>query len=198
MIYVPVRQAPDAITAFVNRWFPVSIVVRTSGNVNIEPSISHILEVVDPNLAVMSTRPLTQILAGSLARPRFYVSLIGVFGSFALLLTAVGLYGLLSHLLVLRTRELALRIVMGARRFEIIAIAVKQGVGLVIIGVLLGSLFAFFLGKSLPALIYNAPTTGLSSVFIAISLLVVIAFLTSFLVAVRTTAIEPTAVLRTE
>jgi putative ABC transport system permease protein len=198
MIYVPVRQAPDAITAFVNRWFPASILVHTSGNANIEPSISHILEAVDPNLAVISWRPLTQILAASLARPRFYVFLIGVFGSFALLLTAVGLYGLLSHLLVLRTRELALRIVMGARRFEIIAMAVRQGVGLVIAGVLLGSLFAFFLGKSLPALIYNVPTKGLNSVFVAISLLVLIAFLTSLLVAVRTTAIEPTVVLRTE
>lgn len=197
-VFVPLRQAPDTITAFVNRWFPASIIVRASSNVGLREPLSRALASSDGELALMSLRPLTQILAKSLARPRFYVSLSGAFGIFALLLTAVGLYGLLNYQLISRVRELALRIAIGAKWFDVVGLVLKQGVGLVGVGVFLGSLTSFFLAKSLAAVIYNVPRTAFSSIFFAALLLLAIAFLTSLSVAVRTTAIEPMAVLRTE
>jgi len=134
----------------------------------------------------------------SLARPRFYVSLIGAFGVFALLLTGVGLYGILSYHLILRTREIAMRVAVGAKRSHVIGLIVKQGVGLIAIGILLGSAGSFFLNKFLGALIYNTPDTTIGTLAPAALLLVTIAFLTSLMIAARATAIEPMVVLRTE
>jgi predicted permease len=197
-VFVPLKQAPDTILAFVNRWFPASIVVRAAARINLHDSISRALAGTDADLAVMSVRPLTQVLATSLARPRFQAALIGAFGSFALFLNAVGLYGLLRYQLTRRVTELALRVAVGAGRFSILALILKQGVGLVALGLVLGSIASFFLTKSLTTVIYNMPQPAFSSVFIAALLMVAIAVITSLVTAVRATVIEPMAVLRTE
>jgi putative ABC transport system permease protein len=197
-VFVTPKQTPDKITAFMNRLFPTSIVVRSTNYVGLYEPVNRALTGADRDLALVSLRPLTQVLSTSLARPRFYVSLTGAFGVFALLLTAVGLYGLLSYQLILRTREIAMRVAVGAKRSHVIGLIVKQGVGLVAIGILLGSAAGIFLAKSLGALIYNTPDTTLGILATAALLLATIAFLTSLLIAVRATAIEPMVVLRTE
>jgi predicted permease len=197
-VFVTPKQAPDQITAFMNRLFPTSIVVRSGRYANVHEALSHALTGADRDLAIVSLRPLTQVVSTSLSRPRFYVSLIGAFGAFALLLTAVGLYGILSYQLILRTREIAMRVAVGAKRSHVIGLIVKQGVGLVAIGILLGSLASIFLAKFLGALIYNTPDTTLGILATAALLLVTIAFLTSLVIAARATAIEPMVVLRTE
>ncbi len=197
-VFVTPKQAPDQITAFMNRSFPTSIVVRSDRYANIYESLSHALTGADRDLAIVSLRPLTQVVSTSLARPRFYVSLIGAFGAFALLLTAVGLYGILSYQLILRTREIAMRVAVGAKRSHVIGLIVKQGVGLVAIGILLGSVASIFLAKFLGTLIYNTPDATIGILATAALLLVTIAFLTSLVIAARATAIEPMVVLRTE
>jgi putative ABC transport system permease protein len=181
-----------------NRLFPTSIVVRSDRYVNIYESLSHALTGADRDLAIVSVRPLSQVVSTSLARPRFHVSLIGAFGAFALLLTAVGLYGILSYQLILRTREIAMRVAVGAKRSHVIGLIVKQGVALVAIGILLGSAASIFLAKFLGALLYNTLDTTIGILATAALLLVTIAFLTSLVIAVRATAIEPMVVLRTE
>lgn len=197
-VFVTPKQAPDKITAFMNRLFPTSIVVRSNSHASLYEPLNRALTNADRDLALVSLRPLTQVLSTSLARPRFYVSLTGAFGVFALLLTAVGLYGLLSYQLILRTREIAMRVAVGAKRSHVIGLIVKQGVGLVAIGVLVGSAAGIFLAKSLGALIYNTLDTTLGILATAALLLAAIAFLTSLLIAARATAIEPMVVLRTE
>lgn len=197
-VFVTPKQVPDQITAFMNRLFPTSIVVRSDRYANIYESLSHALTGADRDLAIVSLRPLTQVVSTSLARPRFYVSLIGAFGAFALLLTAVGLYGILSYQLILRTREIAMRVAVGAKKSHVIGLIVKQGVGLVAIGILLGSAASIFLAKFLGAVIYNTPDATIGVLATAALLLVTIAFLTSLVIAARATAIEPMVVLRTE
>lgn len=197
-VFVSPKQAPDQTTAFMNRLFPTSIVIRSASYSNLYDAVNHALAESDRDLAMVSLRPLPQVVSTSLARPRFYVSLTGAFGAFALLLTAVGLYGILSYQLILRTREIAMRVAVGAKRSHVVGLIVKQGVGLVAIGILLGSLASIFLAKFLGALIYNTPDTILGILAIAALLLATIAFFTSLVIAVRATAIEPMVVLRTE
>ncbi|HEX4602596.1 MAG TPA: ABC transporter permease [Candidatus Angelobacter sp.] len=197
-VFIDPKQAPDQITAFMNRLFPTSIVVRSDRYANVYESLRHALTGADRDLAIVSLRPLTQVVSTSLARPRFYVSLIGAFGAFALLLTAVGLYGILSYQLILRTREIAMRVAVGAKRPQVIGLIVKQGVGLVAIGILLGSAASIFLAKFLGTLIYNTPDATIGILATAALLLVTIAFLTSLVIAARATAIEPMVVLRAE
>ncbi len=197
-IFVPLKQTPDNITAFMNRLFPMSIIVRAPANSGLYQLINHAVAKADPDMAIISLRPLPQVVSVSLARPRFYVTLTGIFSAFSLLLTAVGLYGLLSYQLILRTREIAMRVAVGAKRQHVIGLVIKQGVGLVALGILLGSIASIFLEKSLGALIYNTPNITLGILATAAVVLAAIAFLTSLLIAARATAIEPMVVLRAE
>ncbi len=196
--FICLKQTPDKISVFVNRLFPTSVVIRSSSRANLYQALSHPLASADSDLALVSLRPLREVLSGSLARPRFYVSLTGIFGVFALLLTAVGLYGLLSYHLVLRTREIAMRVAVGARRAHIISLIIRQGVGMVLIGIALGALASVLLANTLKLVIYNTVGITWSSLAGAALVLAGIALVTSLLIAVRATAIEPMAVLRSE
>jgi putative ABC transport system permease protein len=195
-IFTPAAQTPDSIIAFANKEFLTSILVRTSAGTPIEESIRHATDSADPNLPLASLRPLTQFARTSLSRPRFYASLATAFGVFALLLTAIGLYGLLGYRIRLRAGEIAVRMAMGARRVQVIAMVVKQGVKLVGIGLLLGLTGAYGARKFLEAMSYNR--TGIGVILFAAVLLGVVATFASFLTALQAASIEPTIVLKNQ
>jgi putative ABC transport system permease protein len=118
------------------------------------------------------------------------------FGMFALLLTAIGLYGLLGYRIRLRAGEIAVRMAMGARRVQVIAMVVKQGVKLVGIGLILGLTGAYGARKFLEAMSYNR--TGFGVILFAAVLLGVVATLASFLTALQAASIEPIIVLKNQ
>lgn len=197
-IFVPVDQVPDSIATFANRTFLTSIVVRTSNGASPLDSIYKVLGSTDPELPVASVRPLSDVVSGSLARYRFYTSLITGFGFFALVLTAVGLYGLLSYQIVLRMREIGIRMALGAGRPEVIYMIVKQGVKLVLLGASIGLLAAPVETKALASMLYNVHHAT-SFVFIsAIIVLTGVAALTGLLSAAHAASIEPAVTLTTE
>ncbi|MGZ4840108.1 MAG: ABC transporter permease [Candidatus Angelobacter sp.] len=197
-IFVPADQISDSITEFANRTFLVSIVARTTDGASFAEYLRAGVNLMDPDLPIVSVRALSDVLSISLARPRFYTSLITVFGILALVLTAVGLYGLLSWQIVLRTREIGVRMAVGAPRAEVVFMIVKQGVGLVLIGSLLGLLAAPMESRVLAAIVYNVRgATSVVPVYAAV-ILAAVAALTSLLSAVRAASIEPAVILSTE
>ncbi|HZE81302.1 MAG TPA: ABC transporter permease [Candidatus Polarisedimenticolia bacterium] len=197
-IFVPVDQVPDSITAFANRTFLTSIVVRTINDASPLDSIHKALDSTGPDLPVASVRPLSEVVSVSLARYRFYTSLISGFGVFALLLTSVGLYGLLSYQIVLRMREIGIRMALGASRFEVVFMIVKQGVNLVLLGASIGLLVAPLEIKALARMLYNV-RNATSLVFVsAIIVLTGVAAVTGLLSAVHAASIEPAVTLTTE
>jgi putative ABC transport system permease protein len=197
-IFVPVGQVPDSIATFANRTFLTSIVVRTSNSASPLESIRKALDATDPDLPVASVRPLSDVVSLSLARYRFYTSLISGFGVFALLLTAVGLYGLLSHQVVLRMREIGIRMALGAARSEVVFMIVKQGVKLVLLGAFIGLLVAPLETSALARMLYNV-RHATSLVFVsAIVVLTGVAALTGLLSAAHAASIEPAVTLTSE
>jgi predicted permease len=198
-IFVPLDQTPDSISAVVNKPIPASIVIRASkGAMDLSEYLHTVLNTADPDLSIASWRPLADVVSTSLAAPRFYASVTTAFGIFALLLTAIGLYGLLSYQLVLRTREIAVRVALGARRSRVIVLIVRQGIQLVAFGAALGMACVPLLARLLGTMLYNLSGVTFGVLAGATLLLVAVAALTSLLTAARAAAIDPIVALRTE
>jgi putative ABC transport system permease protein len=143
-------------------------------------------------------RPFEQVISTSLAEPRFYTVLIGAFGLFTVLLTGIALYGLLSYRLVLRTREIGIRIALGARRPEVVGLVLKEGFVLVAVGVIFGLAAAAFETKVFGTMLYNVGGSTFGVLVIAAAVLGAVAILASLLTATRVLSIEPIVALRTE
>lgn len=195
---VPINQTPDNITEFFNKVFLTSIVVRTAGGVNPSDQIHSALRVVDPDLPLASLRPFPQFLDRFLANQRFITLLTTAFSAFALLLTAVGLYGLLNYQAGLRTREIAVRMAVGASRTQIVRMVLQEGIQQVFFALLAGMIGSFLIKRLPLALLYNVKGSSLKIILVAGLLLGSVAIAISLLTAVRAASIEPMAVLKNE
>lgn len=131
-----------------------------------------------------------------MSRDRFYTSLTVVFGGCALLITAIGFYGLLSYQIGLRTQEIAVRIAFGANRFHAVMLIVRQSILLVAAGVTISTTMYFF---SMPLIekLYNLDIT-LGALISGIALLVLVTILASLIAALRIASIEPVVILKNE
>lgn len=197
-MFVPLDQTPDNITAFFNKVFLTSIVVRTSGRVDLSRQIHGAIQSIDPDLPVASLRPFPQLLDQSLAHNRFIVLLTTAFSAIALLLTAVGIHGLLNYQARLRRREIAVRMAVGASRTHIVRMVAQQGVQRVFFALLAGLTGSFFIKGLLAGLLYNVNFSSIIVILGTGLLLGLVATMISLLTAVRAASIEPMVVLRNE
>jgi predicted permease len=175
------------------------LVVRTAGDpARLTGPVTREIRAFDPDLAVSDVRTLRQVVDTSVAQPRFTMLLLGVFGAVALVLAAVGVYGVLSFAVAQRTRELGIRVALGARRADIVRLVLRHGLGLAGAGVALGVAGALGATRALSALLYGvSPTDPLTFGVIALVLLGVSAAAT-LAPARRATRADPMGVLRAE
>ena len=197
-LFVPLDQASDRITEFANHTLLTSIIIRASNPAALSNQLRNTMELADPDLSLATLRPFEQVISTSLAEPRFYTVLIGAFGLFTVLLTGIALYGLLSYRLVLRTREIGIRIALGARRPEVVGLVLKEGFVLVAVGVIFGLAAAAFETKVFGTMLYNVGGSTFGVLVIAAAVLGAVAILASLLTATRVLSIEPIVALRTE
>ena len=197
-LFVPLDQASDRITEFANHTLLTSIIIRASNPAALSNQLRNTMELADPDLSLATLRPFEQVISTSLAEPRFYTVLIGAFGLFTVLLTGIALYGLLSYRLVLRTREIGIRIALGARRPEVVGLVLKEGFVLVAVGVIFGLAAAAFETKVFGTMLYNVGGYALGVLVIAAAVLGAVAILASLLTATRVLSIEPIVALKTE
>jgi len=156
------------------------------------------MDLADSDLSLASLRPFEEVISTSLAEPRFYTVLISAFGLFTVLLTGIALYGLLSYRLVLRTREIGIRIALGARRPQVVGLVLKEGFVLVAVGVIFGLVGAVFETRVFGSMLYNVGNATIGVLVIAQLCWWRSLFLASLLTATRVLSIEPIAALRTE
>jgi putative ABC transport system permease protein len=151
---------------------------------------------MDPGLPLFRVQTMEQVVANSVAQPRFAMALLGVFAALALTLAVVGTYGVLAHAVSLRTREIGVRVALGAERSSVVAMIVRQGMGMALLGVLAGTALALGGAGFLSGLLFQvAPRDPLT--FVAVpAVFLVVAAAACALPALRASRVPPTEALR--
>ena len=182
-IYTPFPQTPFL-------W--AYVMVRTSSDpANFMASIRSAVSSVDSNISAVNLQPMSKLVSGSVAQPRFHMTLLSTFAVLALILAAVGLYGVMSYLVTQRTREIGVRMALGARSSDVLRLVVGQGMLLALIGVIVGLFGAFAVTRLMSSLLYGVSATD-PLTFAAISLLLLgVALGACFVPARRATKSRP-------
>jgi putative ABC transport system permease protein len=175
-----------------------AVLIRTNAPVPIAPELRRVIQGIDPQLPIANIRPMNDVASTALAQQRFNMTLIGVFASVALTLTMVGLYGLLGYQVAQRTRDIGVRMALGARRGDVLRMVVTRGLTLTLAGMVIGVAGSLGLGRFLKTLLFGVtPTSPWVFTTVAVVLLVV-AFLASVIPARRAMRVDPVIALRHE
>jgi len=194
-IYLPMAQVhEDSVGALINSMY--WLLRSNADTAALEPVIRRELRDVDPDIASADLRTLESYLSDSVAPRRFNLRLLTIFSAAALLLAAIGIYGLISYSVAQRTPELGIRLALGASRKNIFRIILSQGLRLVVAGLLLGLIGAFGLTRMIRSLMFGVtPSDPLTFVAVS-SLLIVITITAAGLPALRATKLDPLRALR--
>jgi putative ABC transport system permease protein len=175
----------------------LSLAVRTTGDpASAVTEVRRIVNAVDPNLGIDAIIPVDRLVAGSLARQRFYAVILGVFAAVAALLAAVGIYGVLAYAVVQRTQELGVRMALGAQRRQVLSLVLRKGATLTAIGLAAGLIGAAAGTRVLEGMLFgitplDAPT------FLAVFLMFgLVSLLACYVPARRATRVDPMVALR--
>lgn len=176
-----------------------TLVVRTSGDPRpLTAAIREQVLAVDPNQPVYDVKTMEERVALTLETRRFAVVLLSVFGAMALLLAAIGLYGVLAFAVSQRTREIGIHMALGARARDVLFMVIKQGMSLVLAGVVLGVGGAYVLTRTIRSLLFEVGPTDSLTFLIVPLLLAVVGFIACYVPARRATKVDPLVALRYE
>jgi len=188
--YFPQEQQPDS------RMF---LAVRTSSEAaGLSSAVVSEIHAVDPDVVVYEIKTMQERLNDSLARQRFSSTMLGAFAVFALLLAAVGLYGVMAHLVTQGTRDIGVLVALGARPGNIVGLVVRQGMGLAGVGIVVGIVCALALTRVMSSLLFGVSATDLVTFAAVPALLAAVALAATAIPAWRATRVDPMVALREE
>jgi putative ABC transport system permease protein len=179
-------------------WFvPRQLVVKTDGEpAGLAAAVRKTVWELDRDQPVSDVRTMEEVLSGSVARQRFSTLLLGVFAALALLLAAVGIYGVMSYAVAQRTREIGIRIALGAQAGSVLRLMVGQGLKLAAAGVALGLVGALLLTRLMSSLLFGVSATDPATLVCISVVLVGVALLASYIPARRAAKVDPLVALR--
>jgi len=190
-VYVPYAQRYSA-------WV-LSVIVRTAGDpMSAVAMVRAELARIDPTVVLDDIRPMQAVVRRSYWDRRLYGSMFSIFASVALLLAAIGIYGVMAYSVAQRTHEIGVRIALGAERRDVLRLVVRQGLGLALAGVAVGALAAAALTRALVSLLFGVGPLDFVSFGGTAMLLAGVAVLASYLPARRATRVDPMVALRYE
>ena len=177
----------------------LSFVVRTDGDpARLMTPVRSLVGRVDSNVGIDAMLPMEQLAASSLTRQRFYAAVMGVFAAIAMLLSIVGIYGVLAYAVAQRTQEFGVRTALGASSGDVLAMVMRQGLMLTSIGIGIGVLVATGVTRLIEGMLYGVTPLDLTTYVAVGALFVAVTSLASYLPARRATRIDPIAALRCE
>ena len=194
-IYVPDLQppTPDGV------WLPTNLAIRSASSVKeLLPSVRNAIKQIDPDVAVLSATSMTDLLDTELVRPRFNTALLDVFAALALVLAVTGLYGVMGTHVSQRTREIGIRMALGAGSSAVSRQVVWQGMQLAFAGVAAGLAAALVGTRLLRSLLFGVSPADPLTLVLATLLLLLAALVASYVPARRATCVDPMVALRYE
>jgi len=189
--YIPFAQAPDTF---------MEIVLRTGSPapVGLETTIRRAVHDIDSQQFVPGARPLSKLIGQTLTQIRFNTALLGAFAAIAIMLAAVGIYGVIAYNVSQRTREIGIRIALGAQKRQMLAMILRQSLAMAAIGISIGLAGALGATRLLGALLFGVGATDLLTYLGVILLLAIAAFFAGLLPARRAMKVDPVVALRYE
>ena len=196
VVYFPFFQIPTAALGLLGR---MTLEVRTAADpAEMTATVRKELLAVEKNLPIFGVKTLTQQVQDSLGEQRMVARLTTLFGLLALLLAAVGLYGVMSYSVARRTSEIGIRMALGAQRGDVTRLVLRETMTLVSVGVALGLAGALGAGRVLSSLLFGLAPTDPAAFAAATLLLTAVAALASYVPARRASQVDPMAALRYE
>jgi len=190
MVYVPYNVLPGTLN---------SIVVRSTAPTSaVESAIRAQVHNVDPNLPIVGLSTMSEVVSQSVATPRFYLAMLATFAGIALVLAAIGIYGVISYTVAQRSRELGIRIALGASRGRVISDVLRNGLTLTVIGVAIGLTAAFGVTRFISSMLFGVASVDPTTFATVALALTGVAVLASWLPARRAAAVDPLIAMRSE
>jgi putative ABC transport system permease protein len=189
-IYLPYLQWPVQ---------SMSVVVKTAVPAgSIMGAVRREVHAVDPNIPVSNVRTLEQIVSQSISQPRFYMTLLAVFAGVALVLAAIGIFGVLSYAVAQRTREIGIRMALGAQAGSVLGLVVRQAMVLAVSGVAAGMIATWWLSGLLATLLFEVTPRDPVTYAAVAATLAAVALIAAYVPARRATRVDPIVALRAE
>jgi len=209
VIYGPMVQLDDEFMGAINGWFPTTFAIRAAAHVNLAEVAQQAVAQADPEIPVTRLSTMQAVIDGTIQAPRFFSMLAGGFSGFALVLTVIGLFGLLSYQVTQRTREIGVRMALGANRLGILRVFLTRGLALASAGIALGWAASALMHPAVSHLLSDAGVdasdkatnvimNGAEATLLAVLTILIATMVASWLPARRAASIEPMQALRIE
>ena len=197
--YVPSAQTPAGFTRLFNSWFPIHVVVRTAGGPAVlKEFVARTIRATDARVPLGRVRTMEEILSASLGFHRFLMLLLVAFAELAVALAAVGIYGVMSYLVTQSTREIGVRIALGALPRQVLSVVIRHGMLLAGLGAIVGVAGSLALTRLLGSQLYGVTPTDALTLGGATTLLLLVAMVACVIPARRATRVDPMVALRYE
>ena len=189
-MYLPHLQSPNP---------RLTLLVRTHGEpLSMAAAVRQEVRAIDKDVPVTAVQTMEKVLGASVAQPRFSMLVVGLFAALALVLSAVGIYGVMSYAVSRRAHEIGVRMALGAGANQVLKLVLKDGMTLALVGIALGLLGAFALTRLMASLLFGVGAKDPATFISVAAFLALVAFIACYIPARRATKVDPLVALRNE